>query len=166
MHAIIGMDYDLLNANALEKDLRSLQRKYDLGDFYVLQNPINKHLSAVCFSLVDYPTLKNIILESQVDAMQKKALMLFNCVGFRISEKGHDDMYKPHHAIEHASQKRQYSTAYCDFFRKIYPDFIKAYPKDAMFGDGVVIIERYPLKDADMGVETGEGEIPEGVLDG
>lgn len=160
MHAIIGMDYDLLNSNALEKDVRSLQRKYDLGDFYIFQNPLNKHLSAVCFSIVDYPTLKDIILASEVDPLQKKALMLFNCVGFRISEKEHQDMYKPYHVIERASQKRQYSSAYYDFFKKIYGDSIKDYPKEAMFGDGVVIIERYPLRE----INVSEGITPQGVL--
>jgi hypothetical protein len=71
-------------------------------------------------------------------------------------------MYKPYKVIERKQKGRQYSYAYHDFFRRIYPDFIKEYKKSDFFDDNVVIIERYPLRQ----IAISDGISPRGALNG
>lgn len=157
IHAIIGLDYDIIARESLEEELKKFQKRYSLGDFYVFINPVNKHVSAVSFSLMDKKELNKFVAEASIDPMQKKAYALFNCLGFRISEKIKDDMYQPYFIVEAETAERKYSSAYHEFFSQIYSDFIKEYPADMMFGDKIVIIERYPIRMLD-GEQDTDGE--------
>ena len=110
---ILMLDYDAIPFDELKRDVRRLQRKYDLPTFYIFisskkNGKIKYH--AYCFTPLSFEEMSEIVFDSKADFGFKSCLLKFGFATLRFSPKrkygryGIPEFYKK---IVNKSKKRK-----------------------------------------------------------
>ena len=109
---ILMLDYDDIEWKDLRRDVRRLQKKYDLPTFYIFISSRKKKIKyhAFCFTPLNFNELMRIVFDSKADFGFKACLLKFGFATLRFTPKrkygakGIPEFYKK---IERKSKTRK-----------------------------------------------------------
>lgn len=86
---ILMLDYDDLDFKEIVKDVKRLQRKYDLPTFYIFISSRRRRIKyhAYCFTPLTFQELLQIVFDSKADFGFKSCLLKFGFATLRFSPK-------------------------------------------------------------------------------
>jgi len=121
-HAIVGLDYDDVDFELLRREIKRIQKEFELGTFYIFKTKA-RHYCAVCFSIVAPEEMIEILSLTSTDMKQQEAFDKLKTIGFRISKKHKRFLPEPFVKFRREAS-REASLSHARFFAGLYPQFI------------------------------------------
>ena len=120
---VVFLDYDNISFDNLNKEVKRMVDKWDLGWTYYIQTDDDMmHWHIICPSIVNVYEYLGILWDSSCDMPYKKSFFVLKEKSLRISSKndGRETVYPKVYAVAETESKRLYSTAHIEFLKHYY----------------------------------------------